>query len=195
MQKLLGGLVWKIPTNEKEIYLTFDDGPTPGVTDWVLDLLDQYNAKATFFCVGTNIVKYPELFNKLIKKEHRIGNHTFDHLNGWTSDKKTYVRNIMKSEDLHSTGLFRPPYGKIPYSEIKRLKEKFSIIMWDVLAGDFDLSNTGQQCVNNVIHASEKGSIVVFHDSLKAEGNLKYALPLILDHFTKEGFVFKPISE
>jgi peptidoglycan/xylan/chitin deacetylase (PgdA/CDA1 family) len=188
----------------KEIYLTFDDGPIPEITPWVLKKLAEYKAKATFFCVGENVSKHPEIFRKIISEEHAIGNHTNNHLNGWRTNKKTYLYNIGKAEDIFSelagknqqprTRLFRPPYGKIkPNQANKILKNGYDIIMWDVLSGDFDLSLSKENCLKNVLKNANSGSIVVFHDSEKAFKNLEYVLPRTLEYFTEKGFVFKAI--
>lgn len=191
---------WQKNRASKNIYLTFDDGPIPGVTDFVLEQLLAYNAKATFFCVGDNIVKYPEVFKNIIAGGHRIGNHTFNHLNGWKSADSHYYNNILKCQetlekytDNQALNLFRPPYGKIKRSQLKMLKENFEIIMWDVLSGDFDKNIDPDQCLWKTIKATENGSIVIFHDSLKAEENIRYALPRYLSHFFDAGYKFLPL--
>lgn len=202
LKRLFSNMIWDIPSSEKVIYLTFDDGPTNKVTEWVLSELDKYNAKATFFCIGKNIQNNQDLFQKILRKKHAVGNHTYNHLNNWKVSKKTYLEDTKKCQktlnDLtleKKTKLFRPPYGKISLQIAKKLSEKeHKIIMWDVLSGDFDQSITKEKCTENVLKNTTSGSIVVFHDSVKASDNLYYCLPKTLAHFTKLGYVFKSID-
>lgn len=197
-----------MPNDQKVIYLTFDDGPTPEITNWTLELLKSYNAKATFFCIGNNIESHPEIFQDTLKDGHVIGNHTFSHLKGWATNTEVYVNEVLKTQETigfqQSTNdnqqsainkkLFRPPYGKIKSSQGKQLLNLgYKIIMWDVLAFDWKDSITKEQSAKNVISKTEDGSIVVFHDSLKAAPRMQYALAKTLEHFSKEGFVFKSI--
>ena len=200
LSALYPSLVWRRKVKEKVLYLTFDDGPIPEVTEYVLEELDKYKVKATFFCVGDNIQKYPEVFKKIITKGHGVGNHTFNHLKGWKTDDKIYFENILKCEEeiaRHSSlvtrhsKLFRPPYGLIKRSQIRQLKDQYEIIMWDVLTGDFNKDLSCENCLNKAIKYTQKGSIVIFHDSIKAEKNLKYALPRFLDHFINQGYRFE----
>lgn len=193
VQALLPGLIWKMSADQKEIFLTFDDGPIPEVTPWVLDILKTYNAKATFFCVGDNVRKYPEIFQQVIEEGHMVGNHTQNHLSGWSTENISYFHNIRHCARMVQTGLFRPPYGKLKPSQVQFLQRHYRIIMWDVLSGDFDRDLKPEDCSQNVIQHAGAGSIVVFHDSLKAETNLRYALPKVLDHFTNEGFTFNSL--
>ncbi len=186
-------LIWNMKTNEKEIYLTFDDGPHPEITQQVLEILNRFNTKATFFCVGENVSKFPEIFHSIISNGHSVGNHSYNHISGWKSSNKEYFTSIEKANKLIMSGLFRPPYGRITPSQIKILKRKYSIIMWTVLSYDFDKKVSKEQCLKNSIIKTQPGSIVVFHDSLKSADNLLYALPLFLKHFTDEGFVFKTL--
>jgi peptidoglycan/xylan/chitin deacetylase (PgdA/CDA1 family) len=200
-------LIWNKARAHKVIYLTFDDGPIPIVTPWVLKTLKNFNAKATFFCIGENITKYPEIFTQLKADEHAIGNHTYNHLKGWTTDDKTYLENYNKCQLLTQTNLFRPPYGRIKFSQIKLLKNQvstrkyqddlqhhqISIVMWDVLSGDFDIKLSLEKCLRNVIKHTQNGSIVVFHDSLKAWDRLEYVLPKALKYWTEKGFEFKTL--
>ncbi len=184
---------------EKIIYLTFDDGPTPEITEWTLNELKKFNAKATFFCIGKNIEQHPEILRKIISENHSVGNHTYDHLNGWKTKAKEYLQNVEKcnfviSNFLNPKLLFRPPYGKIRPSQYSNLKSQYSIIMWDVLSGDFDQNISGEKCFNNVVKNAKSGSIVVFHDSLKASKNLFYALPKTLEYFSEKGFGFEKVS-
>jgi peptidoglycan/xylan/chitin deacetylase (PgdA/CDA1 family) len=186
--------VWNIPNDEQKVFLTFDDGPTPEITEWVLEQLKKYNAKATFFCIGNNIEKYPEIFQKTIAEGHAIGNHTFNHLNGWKTSTEVYIENVKLYETqnpkLVTRNLFRPPYGKIKHSQSKILRKLgYKIIMWDVLSRDYDQSISATQCLENVLSNIETGSIIVFHDSVKAEHNLKYVLPKTLEFLKEKGFV------
>lgn len=188
---------WSFKTSKKEIYLTFDDGPIPVITPWVLEQLELYNAKATFFCIGDNIQKHPEVFQEIIKKEHRIGNHTFNHLKGWKTNTENYIKNTLLAEELipkQNQKLFRPPYGKIKNSQSIKLRNLgYKIVMWDVLSADFDKTLTAEKCTKNVLNHIENGSIVVFHDSEKAFPRLKKTLPEVLSTLTKKGFTFKAI--
>ncbi len=195
ISKLFPNFIWNIPRKESVIYLTFDDGPIPEVTPWVLETLEQYQAKATFFCVGDNVKKYPSLFQEVKDKGHVVGNHTFHHLNGWQTDNVTYLRNVRKGAHAVRSELFRPPYGKLKPSQAQFLNRHYRIVMWDVLSGDFDQSITQEQCLQNVIKNTQKGSIVVFHDSLKAEKNLKYVLPKVLKHFKEKGYRFEVLED
>lgn len=186
--------IWNYPKGGQRVFLTFDDGPTPGVTDWVLDLLNQYNAKATFFCIGKNVHAHKELYNRILNEGHTVGNHTNNHLNGWKTNTKDYIKNVGKAaEEIHSN-LFRPPYGRTSFKQARLLKKKgYKIIMWDVLAMDWDKNLTPNACYHNVITHTEDGSIVVFHDSLKASKNLKAILPEVLENLKLKGFSFETI--
>lgn len=195
IQELFPNFTWKIPTEDKVLYLTFDDGPIPHVTPWVLEQLAQYDAKATFFCVGNNIEKHPEVFEQVKAAGHSIGNHTFNHLNGWSSDNLPYFHNIRHCANLTKTILFRPPYGKLRPRQTQFLLRHYRIVMWDVLSGDFDPNITEEQCLLNVTRNVEPGSIVVFHDSLKAEEKLRYALPKALAYFAEQGYRFEALNE
>lgn len=194
LKKTYPKCIWDIPSVEKNIYLTFDDGPTPKVTDWVLDELTKYKAKATFFCIGKNAVENPELFARITDEKHTIGNHTFSHSNGWKTKEYTYLKDVIKCQQVVKTKLFRPPYGKLTRVQTNSIHKKFKIVMWDVLSADFDTTITPEKCLQNVLKNTSKGSIVVFHDSKKAEKNLKVALPKMLKHFSELGFEFKAIN-
>lgn len=187
-------LLWRVQTSEKDLYLTFDDGPTPYVTKWVLDKLKEYEARATFFCLGKNVRNHPGLFKKILSEGHSVGNHTFDHKNGWNTKSFLYMKNVLKCASLVDSDLFRPPYGRIRRHQVKALKKQFRIVMWDVLSEDFNQSITGKACAEIVCSRAKEGSIIVFHDSRKASKNLKIALPIILNHFSNLGFRFKAIS-
>ena len=183
---------WKIPVQEKVIYLTFDDGPDPEATPFVLANLKKYNAKATFFCIGNNVLKHPNIYESILMEGHRVGNHTYDHLNGWKTEHNIYIDNIKDAMNIIDSKLFRPPYGRITKSQIKILKQTDSlpnqIIMWDVLSGDFDIRIDGETCARNVIKNTVPGSIIVFHDSQKAWDRMSIALPKVLEHFSNLGY-------
>jgi len=195
-KKLFSQLTWSISTKEQIIYLTFDDGPTPVVTPWLLELLNKYNAKATFFCIGEKITKYPHVYQQILNDKHCIGNHTFNHLNGWQTTTDHYINNLLKADEviLPKSKLFRPPYGKIKLHQAKVIKNKgFEIIMWDVLSYDFDQKLDHQKALNKIIKNTQTGSIIVFHDSQKAFENLQKLLPDYLAFFSQKGFCFKII--
>jgi len=186
-------LVWNKTRTDKVIYLTFDDGPIPDVTDFVLKTLKTFNAKATFFCIGDNIIKHPAVFERVVGAGHQLANHTYNHLKGWKTDDQTYIENIQLCQQLTQSHLFRPPYGRIKKSQVKRIKTlypKIQIIMWDVLSGDFDLELSPENCYKNVIKHTNNGSIIVFHDSIKAFERLQYTLPRALKYFQQQGFTF-----
>ena len=186
-------LVWNKSRSDKVVYLTFDDGPIPVVTDFVLNTLKRFNCKATFFCIGDNINKHPEVFQQLKAEGHAIGNHTFNHLKGWKTKDSAYVQNFQQCQQLIQSNLFRPPYGRIKKSQVKALKAinpKLDIIMWDVLSGDFDPALSPEKCFENVVNNTENGSIIVFHDSLKAFDRLQFALPAALAFLSKKGYQF-----
>lgn len=206
LKQLFSRYTWCFASDKKEIYLTFDDGPIPEITEFVLDQLEKHNAKATFFCIGDNIKKYPAVFHQIINEGHSVGNHTFNHLNGWKSNNTSYIKNIELCENIilseseklkksNSSKLFRPPYGKLKKSQSAQLiKKGYKIIMWDVLSADFDTSITKEKCLKNVLENTKEGSIIVFHDSIKASEKLYYTLPKILQEFTRKGYTFKAIS-
>ncbi len=194
LKKIASRYVWNIPTNEKIIYLTFDDGPTPKITEWVLDILNTYKAKATFFCIGKNVVNHPDIYKRILEENHCVGNHTHHHLKGWNTPVEKYIKNVKKASKHINSTLFRPPYGKITMSKSKKLRKLgYKIIMWDVVAIDWDVNVSQKKCANNVLKNVKKGSVVVFHDSLKAEKNMKYALKATLEHFSKAGYTFKTL--
>ncbi len=185
--------IWDFEDVDKIIYLTFDDGPVKEVTPWVIDILDKFNAKATFFCVGDNVRKNPLLLEKIISKGHNIGNHTFNHLNGWKTETKEYVDNVLKCNEYFKTNLFRPPYGKIRPTQVTELQKYFKIICWSVLTGDFDKEISKEKCLDGILKNACEGSIICFHDSIKAKENLFYALPAVLTHFSSLGYKFLSI--
>lgn len=187
-------VVWNFDTNQKVLYLSFDDGPHPIATPFVLDTLKKYNAIATFFCIGKNVSEQKEIYQRIIDEGHQVANHTFNHLNGWKTKDKEYIENVMEAASYIDSNLFRPPYGRISRFKINLLqKAGFKIIMWDVLSGDFDKAETKERCATNVILQAKPGSIIVFHDSEKAFERMSYALPLILEKFSMEGYTFKSI--
>ena len=214
---LCPSLLWNLPKTGNTLYLTFDDGPIPEVTPWVLALLKEYHAKATFFCIGENIAKHTEIFEQILAEGHHIGNHSFNHLNGWKTPVSTYIENVEKAEKIifeksesrdrdkanetknkektnKNLKLFRPPYGKISPNQIKALQRKgFKIVMWEVISGDFEVNISPGNCLNNVLKNSKPGSIVVFHDSIKASEKLKEVLPMVLEYYYQQGFEFKAI--
>jgi len=187
-------LIWDFKSVDKSIYLTFDDGPTPGITEKVLTILDEFNAKATFFCLGKNVKDNPDIFQKIITQGHSVGNHTYDHFNGWKTNEDEYLLNIKKAEKYISSNLFRPPYGRIKKSQIQNIKNKYKIILWTVLSGDFDKNISKEKCLSNVINYAQKGSIIVFHDSVKAKEKILFALPEVLKYFSDKGFSFERIQ-
>jgi peptidoglycan/xylan/chitin deacetylase (PgdA/CDA1 family) len=187
--------VWDVETNTKSLYLTFDDGPHPEATPFVLDQLAKYNAKASFFCIGKNVTANQDLYQRIIAEGHAVGNHTNNHLNGWKTDTNIYLSDIDDARNSIDSKLFRPPYGRIKKSQAKKIQEHSSVIMWSVLSGDFDESIDGKKCLENVMRHAKSGSIIVFHDSEKAFPRLKYALPLLLKKFSEQGFVFNKIGD
>ena len=200
VQRLFSDLTWRIQTEQKTIFLTFDDGPVTEFTPWVLDTLKAYQAKATFFCVGENVKRNPDIYQKIRDEAHVIGNHTQNHLQGWKTSTDDYIENIRKAETYlkqqDRNKLFRPPHGKIKPKQIRKLKKRgYQIIMWDVLSGDFDQSLNKEQCLKSTLKNVQNGSIVVFHDSSKSFTNLSYVLPRVLEHFSKQGYKFKGIGQ
>ncbi len=191
IQRLYPERIWAFSRSSNSVFLTFDDGPIPEVTPWVLDELKKHNAKATFFCIGENVQKHPEIFQRILSEDHSVGNHTFNHLNGWKTATSEYIENIEKAKkQMHNSEfkiqnsrlLFRPPYGKITSKQAKTLQKKgFKIVMWDIISYDYDTNVSEEKCLQNVLKNIRSGSVVVFHDSLKAEKNLRYVLPKVLE--------------
>ncbi len=186
-------VLWNKSRKSKVIYLTFDDGPVPEVTPWVLQTLGEYNARATFFCIGDNVKKHPDIYKALLEAGHKTGNHTFHHLNGWKTDNETYYKDIEHCHDFVHSDLFRPPYGRMKLSQMRYLKNRYKLIMWDVVSRDYDRSLSPDKCLHSVIRNSREGSVIVFHDSIKAEKNLRHALPGVLKHFSAKGFEFSSL--
>lgn len=197
VKKVYKSRVWDITTSGQELFLSFDDGPHPEHTPFVLDELKKYDAKATFFCIGKNVLGYPDIYKRIIEEGHTVGNHTHDHLNGSKTTDARYLENIKEAKQYIDSRLFRPPYGKISGFLVKQLLNPvygLKTIMWTVLSGDFDVKISKEQCLQNVILNADTGSIVVFHDSEKASERMKYALPKVLEYFAAKGFLFKAIS-
>ena len=182
-------------TTRKVLYLTFDDGPVPGVTDKALDILDGYGAKATFFCLGKQVEAHPALYQNILDRGHRVGNHTWNHPSGWQTPNMDYFDNVDRAATLIESTLFRPPYGRIQRSQLKALSSYYTVVMWDVLSGDFDANTSAERCAHNVTKHGRPGSIVVFHDSVKAKDKMLDALPLVLQHFSNEGYVFEVLPQ
>ena len=197
LKKLYKQCTWLIPSAEKIIYLSFDDGPHPSITPFVLDELKKYNAKASFFCIGKNVLAYPDVYKRIIDEGHTTGNHSFNHLNGWKTNDSTYLHDIAEAQKIIDSNLYRPPYGRIKRSQLRKLSSapfNLKTIMWTVLSGDFNEKLSPEGCLENVISKTEPGSIVVFHDSEKANIRMRYALAGSLKHFSEEGYRFEKIS-
>jgi len=195
IQKLFPNFTWKVPTEEKIIYLTFDDGPNPEITPWVLEQLAAYNAKGTFFTIGENVENHPTIFQQVIDAGHTTGNHTYNHVSGWGSDNIPFFHNTRRCARLVNSSLFRPPYGRLKPKQAQFIQRHYRIVMWDVMSGDFDQNTTKEKCLANVLNNTEAGSIVVFHDSLKAKDKLEYVLPKVLAHFSAQGYSFEQLND
>jgi len=198
LKKIYDSFIWSMPASDKTLYLTFDDGPHPEATLFVLKELKKYNVLATFFCIGKNVVAYPDIYKQIIREGHSVGNHTYNHLNGWKTNNDDYLNDIKLASNEIDSYLFRPPYGRITSFQAKNLKRVMKgkepkVIMWDALSGDFDITCSPQQCLANVLFASVSGSIIVFHDSEKAFPRLEYALPRVLRYFSEKGYLFKSL--
>ncbi len=191
LKKFSPSSLWRLKTDKKEIILSFDDGPHPVITPWVLDQLRDGGAKAIFFCVGENVQRYPEVYARILAEGHLTGNHTHNHINGWNSDSKKYLDNIAACAVEVKSLFFRPPYGRLKKSQSRRLRQlNYRIVMWDVLSGDFDRNTSPEKCLEHVLRYSREGSVVVFHDSEKAKENLYYTLPKYLAEIKRRGFGF-----
>ncbi len=194
IKRLFPTLIWNFENEKDGVFLTFDDGPRPEVTPWVLDQLDKFNAKATFFCIGKNVELFPDLFNEILSRGHAVGNHSYSHVKGWGVDTGTYVRDVDLANDLIQSNLYRPPYARISPNQARVLSERFNIIMWDVISRDYNRDLSGRSCVKNVVPYLEPGSVVVFHDSVKSSKNLWYALPRVLRAINDKGLKCKKIE-
>lgn len=200
VKKLWPSYTWGVDTKEKIIYLTFDDGPHPVATPFVLDELKKYNAKATFFCIGKNVIAFPDIYKRILEEDHAVGNHTQHHLNGWKTEDDVYLEDIAEASKYIDSRLFRPPYGRIKRFQAKNIQHAMKqadpkIIMWSVLSGDFDTSLSKEMCLENVVLNAGQGSIIVFHDSEKALHLLQYALPLFLSLFSERGYSFQKLEQ
>lgn len=200
LHKLFPSYTWYLPANDKTVYLTFDDGPHPTITPWVLRQLKEVDAKATFFCIGENVVRYPETFALILSEGHAVGNHTQHHLNGWKADTDKYVRDVMQAQEIIGSSLFRPPYGRIRREQARIIKDELQpqelmVVMWTVLSCDFDRKFSPERCARNVLKNVEPGSIIVFHDSEKAEENLRGSLPVVLKSLRRRGYKFGKINK
>ncbi|MHB8260815.1 MAG: polysaccharide deacetylase family protein [Bacteroidia bacterium] len=193
LRKLLPQCYWTLPNTQNKIYLTFDDGPTPQVLPFILKTLDSYKIPATFFCVGENMAKHPDLVKEMLNKNHVIGNHTYNHLSGWRVKNQSYFENIEMFNQLYASNLFRPPYGRLRKSQAKHLSKDYKLIMWDVLSYDYNKRLAPETCYKNVHNNTKSGSLIVFHDNQKALHNLTYALPRSIDSLLNKGFVFDAI--
>lgn len=192
-----GDCLWNVPAGEKTIYLSFDDGPDAEETPFVLETLDQYQAKASFFCLGKNVEQHESLYREIIARKHTVGNHTYSHFDGWKTANKKYFNDIAEATKYISSPLFRPPYGHITWNQVNRLKQNdfnLKTVLWNVLSADFDAHTTAEKCLQNVISNATDGSIVLFHDSAVAAKNMRYALPRVLDHFSEQGYAFKALQ-
>lgn len=193
IRKMYPSFIWNFPEERDGLFLTFDDGPSPEVTPWVLDRLYEYGARATFFCIGKNVELFPALFEDIRAKGHAVGNHSYSHVKGWGLDADTYMRDVAMADDLIGSNLFRAPYARITPSQGRLISERYYTVMWSVLSRDYARNLSGRQCAENVLPYLEPGAIIVFHDSVKCERNLRYALPRVLDAIYKKGLICKPI--
>ena len=193
VRALYPGALWRMNPNEKAVYLTFDDGPIPGITPWVLDLLDKYDIKATFFLVGDNIRKHPEEFKMILEHGHRVGNHTYNHIRGFEYKAADYLANTEKANEMIQSDLFRPPHGHMGMKQYYALREKYKIVMWDLVTRDYSKHLNGPQVFTKVKKYVRNGSIITFHDSFKAEQNMKYALPRSIEWLKEQGYTFKTL--
>lgn len=194
VRALFKGPVWTGPSEGKALYLTFDDGPEPTVTPWVLDQLSGYDARATFFCIGRNCDAHPALMERIRATGHSIGNHTQDHVRGGPSSQRAYLRSVLQCQQRTGTRLFRPPYMDMTWAQYRAVRKRFDVVLCDVLSGDFDTRIDGATCLQNVTAHAKSGSIIVFHDSLKADERLRYALPRVLQHYAERGFSFRALA-
>jgi peptidoglycan/xylan/chitin deacetylase (PgdA/CDA1 family) len=193
-ERIFPTTTWSFPDRKKEIYITFDDGPVPETTPALLDLLNEYDAKATFFLIGKNVEKNPDLYQRILEEGHAVGNHTYSHVSGWKLGFEKYIEDITLARKFIDSDIFRPPYGKITPNQLKYLKKEFNIVFWDVLSYDFSRKISEKKCLINVLSKYKDGSIIVFHDSVKASKNLNYALPRVLDHFKNLDYKFATIK-
>jgi peptidoglycan/xylan/chitin deacetylase (PgdA/CDA1 family) len=194
IKRFYPNVIWDKRESGKKLYLTFDDGPTPVITEKVLNLLDVYGAKSTFFCLGRNVERHPDVYEEIIKRGHSVGNHTYSHLKGWKSGNEEYFKDIGLAAQLIKSVLFRPPYGQISRSQIRHLKNKYRIILWEVMSHDYENRVSKERSLRAVLRYTKHGSILVFHDSVKAWNKLEYILPNVLEEFSGRGFKFERIE-
>ena len=185
---LPASLIWQVKTGEKTVYLTFDDGPIPELTDEILEILGKYNARATFFCVGENVKRYRDIYDSILEKGHSTGNHTHRHLKGWTTNYTEYLDDIKEAGKHIESGLFRPPYGLMSCRQAKTLAKKFKVVMWSVLTRDYDPAVSEEECLQTALDGVRPGAIIVFHDNIKAREKVIYALPRLLEYLEREGY-------
>ena len=205
LKYLYPALLWdkeqEADSHSPDLYLTFDDGPVPDVTPFVWDTLAEFDARATFFCVGENVDRYPQLYQETLQRHHAVGNHTYHHLNGWQTDSATYQQDVKQCANALQTHhpanqpsvLFRPPYGKIKRRQIAALKSDYTLVMWDILSGDFDATFDAETCLLKSVRHTRPGTVIIFHDSYKAQKNLTYVLPRYLEHFARAGYTFRTL--
>jgi peptidoglycan/xylan/chitin deacetylase (PgdA/CDA1 family) len=194
IKRIYPDVIWDKHKTGKRLYLTFDDGPTPVVTKIVLDILDSYQAKATFFCLGRNVERHPEIYSEILKRGHHTGNHTYSHLKGWETSNKEYFQDIALAGQFIDSHLFRPPYGRIRRAQLRYLKKKYQIVLWDVMSHDYEKLWTQERCLRAVMRYTKEGSIIVFHDSEKAIEKVQYILPRLLEAFQEKGYVFEKLE-
>lgn len=195
IRRLFPSLIWEIDDPDREaVFLTFDDGPTPGVTEWVLDTLEKYDARATFFVLGKNVEAHPELYRRIVGAGHKVGNHTYSHPKGWDMSVERYVEDVDFANDLIHSDLFRPPYARIKPAQARALAQRYKIVMWDVLSRDYSRSLSRRACLKNVVKYLTPGAVIVFHDSEKAARNMRYALPRTLERIRQLGLRCKTIE-
>ena len=191
LRNLYPKALWRMNPDEKAVYLTFDDGPVPAITPWVVDLLGKYDIKATFFMVGDNVRKHPQEYMYVVKNGHKVGNHTFNHLKGIFTDAERYIENVEQANALIHSNLFRPPHGLLNHILYNRLSKNYTFVMWDLVTRDYSYRMTGEDVYRNVKKYTRNGSIITFHDSQRAEENLKYALPRAIEWLLEQGYSFK----
>lgn len=197
VRRFYGDCVWEVNTSDKVLYLTFDDGPDPEETPFVMEQLSKYGAKGTFFCIGRNVLERPHLYEALLSEGHAVGNHSFSHIDGWKTNNKKYFSDIEAASKVIKSNIFRPPFGHVTWNQVNRLKNEdynLKTILWSVLSADFDENTPKEQCFANVVANARQGSIVLFHDSAVAARNLRYALPRVLEHFSERGYRFEAIG-
>ncbi len=198
IQKIFKKYLWQMPVNDfrPAVYLTFDDGPHPEITDWILEQLDHFEAKATFFCIGKNVVEYPNVYKRILDAGHQVGNHTHNHLKGRSSKAEDYINDTKRAQQFIDSKLFRPPYGSIKKGQAERLQEMgFKIVLWSLIPGDWDAKVSPEECLENIVFNLEPGDIIVLHDSEKAKTNMQYVLPRLLEHCKKQGWAIDAIPE